>query len=57
MSASFDGDSIETFLQACVKKEKFFKKIVAFEPDPYCYEKLERKFLDHDGISLSRLGL
>lgn len=37
---AYDGDTVETFIEACRLKHVEYGKIVAFEPDKACYERL-----------------
>jgi len=54
---AFDGDTIETFLDACTRNSKSFEKIIAFEPDPDCFRKLAEKYSNEEKIALKQLGL
>lgn len=54
---AFDGDTIETFINACRKNKKKYRDIVAFEPDPGCFLKLSQNYANQENIRLSQLGL
>jgi FkbM family methyltransferase len=54
---AFDGDTIDTFIDACTKNGKQYQEIIAFEPDPGCFEKLHKKYSSHKNISLQQIGL
>ncbi len=54
---AFDGDTIETFIDACTRNGKSYQKIIAFEPDPGCFSKLSKNYADQEKIELHQLGL
>jgi len=54
---AFDGDTIESFNDACNKLNVNYKKIYGFEPDPECYKSLENNVASYDNVSLHKLGL
>lgn len=54
---AFDGDSIETFVQACSDSNLDYEYIYGIEPDPDCYSQLERNFGTHENVSLHQIGL
>lgn len=54
---AFDGDTIETFSQACIKQNVDFKRIYAFEPDPSSYLQLINNFNTDARISCHKLAL
>ncbi len=54
---AYDGDTVETFVQACDKNQVKYKHIYAFEPDPQCYRSLVKNTAAHKNISCHQLGL
>lgn len=52
-----DGDTIQTFTEACQKRNVQPKQIIAFEPDPDNFAALLRNTADRDNIFCHRLGL
>lgn len=54
---AYDGDTVETFVQACNKNQVKYKHIYAFEPDPQCYRSLVKNTAAHKNISCHQLGL
>lgn len=54
---AYDGDTVETFLQACSKHLVDYKHIYAFEPDPHCYNSLIKNTNAYNNISCHKLGL
>lgn len=54
---AFDGDTVETFISACAKGKIKYQKIIAFEPDPNCFNKLSTNYTNYDGVELHQLGL
>ncbi len=54
---AYDGDTVETFVQACDKNQVKYKHIYAFEPDPQCYRSLVKNTSAHKNISCHQLGL
>lgn len=54
---AFDGDSIETFIDACNQKGVSYNHIFAIEPDPDCFTLLENNFGECAGVSLHKIGL
>lgn len=54
---AFDGDTIQTFVQACEKKQIEYKHIYALEPDLQCYQALLRNTSNYKNISYHKLGL
>lgn len=54
---AFDGDTIQTFIQACEKHQVEYKRIFAFEPDPQCYQALLGNTRAYKNISYHQFGL
>jgi len=54
---AFDGDTVETFIDACKRNNKSYHEIIAFEPDPGCFQKLSQNYAGQEKIVLSKLGL
>jgi FkbM family methyltransferase len=54
---AFDGDSIETFIDACNKNSVSYKQIFALEPDPDCFTLLDNNYGGRAGVSLHKIGL
>lgn len=54
---AFDGDTIETFVQACNKHQVEYKHIYAVEPDPHLYRALINNTSAYKNISYHQLGL
>ncbi|KKM17234.1 hypothetical protein LCGC14_1677820 [marine sediment metagenome] len=54
---AFDGDSIETFVEACSNAEVKYQHIYGIEPDPECFVKLQHNCQKIDNISLHQIGL
>lgn len=54
---AYDGDTVETFVQACRKGSVQYRHIFAFEPDPPCFEKLLNTASAYENISCHPLGL
>lgn len=54
---AFDGDTIQTFVQACEKKHIEYKHIFALEPDLLCHQALLRNTSNYKNISYHKLGL
>lgn len=54
---AYDGDTVETFVEACRRKNIEYKHIFAFEPDGVCYEKLRSSSGKYTRITCLPLGL
>ena len=54
---AYDGDTVLTFIEACTKNNISYKRIIAFEPDPRCYEQLERNTTGIANVELYRQGI
>jgi len=54
---AYDGDTIETFVNACNQAEVNYKHIYGIEPDPACFEKLQANIEDYDDVSIHKIGL
>jgi FkbM family methyltransferase len=54
---AFDGDTVETFVQACRKSSVDYRHVYAFEPDPRCYQQLLNNAKGYENISCYQLGL
>jgi FkbM family methyltransferase len=54
---AYDGDTIETFLAACQRKNIDYEKIIAFEPDITLFAKLKHASATYPKVSCHRLGL
>lgn len=54
---AYDGDTVLTFTQACSRKNVGYKRIIAFEPDPHCYEQLERNTAGIANVELHQVGI
>ncbi len=54
---AFDGDTIRTFVQACDKNGISYSHILAFEPDPQCYEALLNNTFSYPNVSCHQIGL
>lgn len=54
---AYDGDTIETFIKACRKKNVEYREIIAFEPDSVCFSRLLKQYGNHPGVSCYRTGL
>lgn len=54
---AFDGDTIREFVQACDKNRISYSHILAFEPDPQCYEALLNNTFSHPNVSCHQIGL
>lgn len=53
----FDGDTVQTFVQACTKNSVDYKRIYAFEPDPQNYRTLLKNTCEYKKITCHQLGL
>jgi len=53
---AFDGDTVETFNQACNKNGLNYKHIYAVEPDPPCYQSLIENTSDYDNVSYHQVA-
>lgn len=54
---AFDGDTVLSFIAACQKQKRAFKKIIAVEPDPSCFKQLKNNIKDIENIEVHQLGL
>lgn len=54
---AYDGDTVETFLEACTKYKVEYKHIYAFEPDPTCFKSLVNNTSEVEKLSCLELGL
>lgn len=54
---AFDGDTIQTFVQACDQNQVEYKHIYALEPDPQCYLALLKNTSTYKKVSYHQLGL
>ncbi len=54
---AFDGDTIETFVQACSNKGVNYRHIYGFEPDPVCFKRLEKNIVNYANVSIHQIGL
>lgn len=54
---AYDGDTVETFLQAAERFGVSAKRIYAFEPDPRNFQKLHSAFGAHPLVSCHEVGL
>ncbi len=54
---AFDGDTIETFVVACEKRNILYGSIIAFEPDPPCYARLIASCVSRRNVECHQLGL
>jgi FkbM family methyltransferase len=52
-----DGDTIFTFIEACIKNNIRYKVIHAFEPDPYNFKKMEERYYNNRDIKRYKFGL
>lgn len=53
---AYDGDTVDTFIKACKRFEVSYKRIHAFEPDPYCYEALLKHTADYENVFCYQAG-
>jgi FkbM family methyltransferase len=54
---AYDGDTIETFVQACNEISVKYQHIYALEPDQECFDRLVVNTKSYDSISLFKLGM
>ena len=54
---AYDGDTIETFVDACEKKGVSYSQIFGFEPDKDCFERLKPSTSSLANCSVYELGL
>jgi len=54
---AFDGDTVQTFIEACEKENVKYKHIFAMEPDPQCYQSLLKNTSTYKNISYHQQGL
>jgi FkbM family methyltransferase len=54
---AFDGDTVQTFVQTCIKNQMDYKCIYAFEPDPLLFQRLKENTNCYKDISYHQLGL
>lgn len=53
---AFDGDTIETFAEACTKRKISYQHVYAIEPDPPCYQDLIENTSHYDKISYHQVA-
>jgi len=54
---AYDGDTIETFVDACKNAGVKYKHIYGIEPDPDCFDKLETNVKSLADVSIHKIGL
>ncbi len=54
---AYDGDTVQTFVEACRKNGINYSKIHAFEPDPHCYEALLKNTAGFENVFCHSSGV
>ena len=54
---AFDGDTVRAFIDACENNRLEYRHILAFEPDPQCYELLRENTRTCKNVSCHQLGI
>ena len=54
---AYDGDTVQTFVEACTKFAVEYEQIHAFEPDPNCYQALLHNSAAYRNVSCQQTGV
>jgi len=54
---AYDGDTVDTFIKACLRFGVRYRRIHAFEPDPNCYQALLKNTADYENVLCYQTGV